>query len=42
MPRAEYEGTSVPEVADATLPGKVSKLQVVIDRTVNRLWWVGR
>ena len=31
-----------PEVIDATLPGKASKLQVVIDRTVNRHWWVRR
>ena len=41
-PRTEYEGTSVSEVTDATLPGKASKLQVVIDRTVNRHWWVRR
>ena len=41
-PRTEYEGTSVPEVTDATLPGKASKLQVVVDRTVNRHWWVSR
>jgi hypothetical protein len=41
-PRTEYEGTSVPEVTDATLPGKVSKLQVAVDRTVNRHWWVRR
>ena len=41
-PRTEYEGTSVPEVIDATLPGKASKLQVGIDRTVNRPWWVRR
>ena len=27
--RSEHEGTSVPELADATLPGKVSKLQVM-------------
>jgi hypothetical protein len=40
--RTEYEGTSVPEVTDATLPGKASKLQVVVDRTVNRHWWVRR
>ena len=42
IPRAEYEGTSVSELADATLPGKVSKLQVITDRTVNRHWWVSR
>jgi hypothetical protein len=41
-PRTEYEGTSVPEVIDATLPGKASKLQVTVDRTVNRHWWVRR
>jgi hypothetical protein len=41
-PRTEYEGTSVLEVIDATLPGKASKLQVGIDRTVNRHWWVRR
>ena len=41
-PRAEYERTSVLEVIDATLPGKASKLQVVVDRTVNRHWWVSR
>ena len=41
-PRTEYEETSVSEVTDATLPGKASKLQVVIDRTVNRHWWVRR
>ena len=40
--RSEYEGTSVSELADATLPGKVSKLQVITDRTVNRHWWVSR
>ena len=40
--RTEYEGTSVPELADATLPGKASKLQVITDRTVNRHWWVSR
>ena len=40
--RTEYEGTSVPEVTDATLPGKASKLQVAVDRTVNRHWWVSR
>ena len=40
--RTEYEGTSVLEVIDATLPGKASKLQVGIDRTVNRHWWVSR
>jgi hypothetical protein len=31
-----------PEVIDATLPGKASKLQMVIDRTVNRHRWVRR
>ena len=41
-PRTEHEKTSVFEVTDATLPGKASKLQVVIDRTVNRHWWVRR
>ena len=41
-PRTEYEGTSVLEVINATLPGKASKLQVGIDRTVNRHWWVRR
>jgi len=41
-PRTEYEETSVSEVIDATLPGKASKLQVVVDRTVNRHWWVSR
>ena len=41
-PRTEYEETSVSEVTDATLPGKASKLQVGIDRTVNRHWWVRR
>ena len=40
--RTEYEGTSVLEVTDATLPGKASKLQVVVDRTENRHWWVRR
>ena len=40
--RTEYEETSVSEVTDATLPGKASKLQVVVDRTVNRHWWVRR
>ena len=40
--RTEYEGTSVLEVTDATLPGKASKLQVAVDRTVNRHWWVRR
>ena len=40
--RTEYEETSVSEVTDATLPGKASKLQVGIDRTVNRHWWVRR
>ena len=42
IPRAEYEETSVSELADSTLPGKASKLQVVTDRTVNRHWWVSR
>ncbi len=41
-PRTEYEETSVSEVTDATLPGKVSKLQVITVRTVNRHWWVSR
>ena len=41
-PRTECEETSVSEVIDATLPGKASKLQVMIDRTVNRHWWVRR
>ena len=40
--RTEYEETSVSEVTDATLPGKASKLQVIVDRTVNRHWWVRR
>ncbi len=40
--RSEYEETSVSELADSTLPGKVSKLQVITDRTVNRHWWVSR
>jgi hypothetical protein len=30
------------EVFDAPLPGKASKLQVVVVRTVNRHWWVSR
>ena len=41
-PRTEYEEASASEVIDATLPGKASKLQVVIVRTVNRHWWVRR
>ena len=40
--RSEHEGTSVPELADATLPGKVSKLQEMTERTVKRRWWVSR
>jgi hypothetical protein len=40
--RSEHEETSVSELADATLPGKASKLQVITDRTVNRHWWVSR
>ena len=42
IPRTEYEESSLFELADATLPGKASKLQVVTDRTVNRHWWVSR
>jgi hypothetical protein len=42
MPRGEYEDSSEFEVVDATLPGKASKLQVVIVRTANRHWWVRR
>ena len=30
------------EVVDAKLPGKVSKLQVIVDRTLNRHRWSGR
>ncbi len=29
------------EVADAMLPGKASKLQIMFDRTPNRHRWVG-
>jgi hypothetical protein len=42
MPRSEYEDSSEFEVIDATLPGKASKLQVIVVRTANRHWWVGR
>lgn len=30
------------EVADAKLPGKVSKLQVIMNRTENRHRWISR
>ena len=30
------------EVVDALLPGKASKLQIMINRTPNRHRWVGR
>ena len=42
IPRRDDESLFRDEVADAKLPGKTSKLQVVFDRTVNRHWWVGR
>jgi hypothetical protein len=42
IPRREYEVSSETEVVDATLPGKASKLQVIVDRTANRHWWVRR
>ncbi|EDN75572.1 hypothetical protein MHA_2706 [Mannheimia haemolytica PHL213] len=30
------------EVIDTTLPGKATKLQVIINRTINRHRWSGR
>ncbi len=34
--------TSVSEVVDAMLPGKTSKLQAIVNRTLNRHRWSGR
>ena len=38
----DLKGQPAREVVDAMLPRKASKLQVIRDRTANRLRWAGR
>ena len=42
MPRSDNGDSTESEVVDAMLPRKASKLQLQMNRTLNRHRWVGR